>query len=117
MEPVNWIAVILAALAAGTVLIALDRGGGLRRWAVTFAVLLVPAAMLGHSLARIGAEKLALKPWLYFMQSGGLALAFVIPALWLNQARHGVRAGATLQDSAGWLIALLVMGGVFFVLA
>ncbi len=55
--------------------------------------------MLGHSFARIGAETLASKPWLYFMQSGGVALAFIIPAVWLTHARNG-RPARALIDAA-----------------
>ena len=39
--------------------------------------------------ARVGAETLAAKPWLYFMMSGGLAIAFVIPALWISSELCG----------------------------
>ena len=111
MGPVNWIAVLLAAVAASAVLALVWRN---RRpaWAL-WLVNLVPAAMLGHALARIGPDKLAAKPHLYWMQSSGLALAIVIPALWLAGARSGTPARETAIDSAAFLIAYLAMGAVF----
>lgn len=116
MGPVNWIAVILAAGAAALVLWLFWRKTvpGVSGW--LYAVQLVPAAMLGHALARIGPEKLALKPHLYFMQSGGLALAIVIPALWLAQARRGDGPWESWRDSAAFLTAYLAMGTVFWLL-
>ncbi len=114
MGPVNWIAVIVAAALAALVLYLFWRGdkSGGRGW--NYLVQLVPAAMLGHALARIGPEKLALKPQLYAMQSGGLALAIVIPALWLSNSRHGVAAKQTWRDSAAFLCAYLAMGVTFW---
>jgi hypothetical protein len=73
--------------------------------------------MLGHALARIGPEKLAAKPQLFFMQSGGLALAFVIPALWLTQLRDGAPRRRTVIDSLAFLSAYLAMGAVFWIRA
>src|SRR5690606_21656539 len=93
MGPVNWIGVVLAALAA-VLLAALWYGplfgrakleevgpGRLagrrtpgRTIAITTVALLISSAMMGHMYARIGAETLQAKPWLYFMQAGGLAL-------------------------------------------
>ena len=116
MGPVNWIAVVLAAGVAALVLWLFWRGASPRVKSWLYAVQLVPAAMLGHALARIGPDKLELKPHLYFMQAGGLALAIVIPALWLAQARHGVAARETWRDSAALLIAYLGMGTVFWLL-
>lgn len=113
MGPVNWVAVLLAALAAAGVLWAFWRGR-VPVWA--YGLALIPAAMLGHALARIGAEKLAMKPQLYFMQSGGLALAFVLPAVWLLALRGGGARGEALRDSAAFVLAYLAMGAVFYAL-
>jgi len=113
MVGMNEIALVLAALAAGGVLWLFWRGR-LALWA--YALMLIPAAMLGHALARIGAEKLAVKPWLYFMQSGGLALAFVLPALWMLGLRGGAAKGAMIRDSAAFVLAYLAMGAVFYAL-
>lgn len=113
MGPVNWMAVVLAALAATLVLWLFWRGP--LRW--PYLLQLIPAAMLGHALARIGAEKLAQKPHLYVMQSAGLALAIVIPALWLTGLRGGSKSGDLWRDSAAFLLAYLAMGGAFWVLA
>ena len=125
MGPVNWLAVILAAnvaVAVGIVwhgpLFRTGRAllGGMpgKSYAAAVIVMLIGAAMLGHSFARIGADTLAAKPWLYFMQSGGVALAFIIPALWLTHARNGVTGRARLIDCGYWLAAYLAMGAVFW---
>lgn len=116
MGPVNWIAVALAAGVAALVLWLFWREAGRRMPVWLYALQLVPAAMLGHALARIGPEKLAVKPHLYFMQSGGLALAIVIPAIWLAQSRHGTAARESWRDSAAFLTAYLAMGTVFWAL-
>lgn len=113
MGPMNWAAVLLAGLAAAGVLWLFWRGR-LALWAYGLAIL--PAAMLGHALARIGAEKLAAKPQLYFMQSGGLALAFVLPAVWMLGLRSGAAKAALLRDSAAFALAYLAMGAVFYFL-
>ncbi|HKX80378.1 MAG TPA: DUF1761 domain-containing protein [Novosphingobium sp.] len=129
MGPVNWLAVMVAAVLAGG-LAALWHGPlfrtrrqFLRRvphpkgmlW--PFAVALpVGALMLGHAFARIGPETLAAKPWLYFMQSGGIAVAFVIPAVWLTLAREGLDRQRQLIACGYWLAAYLLMGAVFWVL-
>jgi len=110
----NWLAVALAGAAAAAVLWLFwrQRGSFGRGW--LYLLTLIPAVMLGHALARIGADKLAVKPWLYFMQAGGLALAFVIPALWLAGARHGVAQRELACDSAAFLSAYLAMGAAFY---
>lgn len=113
MVGMNEIALVLAALAGGGVLWLFWRGR-LAVWA--YALMLIPALMLGHALARIGPEKLAVKPWLYFMQSGGLALAFVLPALWLLGLRSGAAKGEMARDSAAFVFAYLAMGAVFWAL-
>lgn len=129
MGPVNWLAVLLAsalALAVGIVW-----NGPLMRtgrqllpgnsqptanFAFAGAVFLIGAAMLGHNFARIGSETLAARPWLYFMQSGGIALAFVIPAVWLTHKRAGSQTRIWIADCLFWLIAYLAMGLVFWAL-
>ena len=128
MGPVNWVAVVLAANLAVAVGIVwhgplfrtgrplLDGTTRGKSYAVVVIVMLLAAAMLGHSFARIGADTLAAKPWLYFMQSGGLALAFVMPALWLTHARNGTPRRDRLIDCGYWLAAYLTMGAVFWAL-
>lgn len=113
MGPMNWLGVAAAALIAAGLVLALRRGSAP---VVAVAGMLVSAGMLGHALARIGPETLAVKPWLYFMQSGGLALAFVIPALWISHSRTGAPRAETVKDSGAFLLAYLAMGGVFFLL-
>ena len=133
MGPVDWIAVLLAAMGAGALALAwfgpafgqaktrkvaagrvMTRARPERIVALSAALLLVTATMLGHMFARIGADTLAAKPWLYFMMSGGLALAFVIPALWISFSHIRVPTRVALIDAGYWLAAYLVMGLVFF---
>ena len=133
MGPVNWLAVVLAAnfaVAVGIVWYGPLFGGGrpllqghlpdgtrpARGWGLAIGVMLAAAVMLGHMFARIGAETLHAKPWLYFMQSGGLALAFVCPAVWIGLARHDIDPRRRWIDSCFWLVAYLAMGGVFWAL-
>jgi hypothetical protein len=133
MGPINWLAVVLAAnlaVAVGIVwhgplfrtgqpLLAGASGDGApprRSWWIVEAVMLLAALMLGHNFARIGAATLDAKPWLYFMQSGGLAIFFVIPAIWLNHLRQGVGRRKRLVDAGFWLAAYLVMGATFWAL-
>ena len=113
MGAMNWLAAGLAALAAAGVVCVLRRG---TRVLTALAGALVSAAMLGHALARIGPDKLAVKPWLYFMQSGGLALAFVLPALWMLGLRSGAAKRDLARDSAAFVLAYLAMGAVFYFL-
>jgi hypothetical protein len=134
MGPVNWIAVVLAAniaVAVGIVwhgplfrtgrpLLEGRTGDGsqkVRSYGTVVLVMLIGAAMLGHNFARIGGANLNAKPWLYAMQSGGIALAFVIPAVWLVQARLGADTGQRLIDGGYWLVAYLAMGATFWALS
>lgn len=130
MGPVNWVAVVLAAalaLAIGIVwngpLFRTGRQllpGNAQRagnYAVVGIVFLISAAMLGHMFARIGAETLAVKPWLYFMQTGGVAIAFVIPAVWLTHVRSRAEPVRRVIDCLFWLIAYLATGLVFWALS
>lgn len=135
MGPVNWIAVILAAVAAGVLALVwfgpafgdaktrkvapgrvMPRARPERIVALSAVLLLVTATMLGHMFARVGAETLGAKPWLYFMMSGGLAVAFVIPALWISFSHIRVPTRVALIDAGYWLVAYLAMGLVFFLL-
>ena len=130
MGPVNWLAVVLASLLA--VAIALVWYGPLFRFINPLldasakqrgnawlggGLMLISAAMLGHAFARIGAETLAAKPWLYFMQSGGIAIAFVIPAIWMTYYRMGADRRTRLVESGYYLVAYLAMGAVFWAMA
>lgn len=116
MGAIDWGAVLAAALAGRLVLELAVRSRTVADRLAAFALCLVPAAMLGHALARIGPATLAAKPHLYFMQSGGLALAFVIPALWLIRLREGTPPRRTAIDSAVFLAAYLAMGAMFWAL-
>ena len=136
MGPVNWIAVVVAAIAAGGLAAAwfgpafgraktrkvaggrvMARGRPVRVAALTAVLLLVTAIMLGHMFARVGSDTLSAKPWLYFMMSGGLAVAFVIPALWISFSHIRVPTRVALIDAGYWLAAYLTMGLVFFLMA
>jgi hypothetical protein len=129
MGQVNWVAVILAANLAVAVGIVWHgplfrtgrpllegQGGPAKSYAVVVAVMLLGAMMLGHNFARIGPETLSAKPWLYFMMSGGVAAFFIIPAIWLSQARFGQELRYRLIDCGYWLVAYLVMGATFWAL-
>lgn len=135
MGPVNWVAVVVAALAAGLLAFGwfgplfgrakarkvapgkiLARSRPERVAAITGGLLLLTSAMMGHMFARIGAETLAAKPWLYFMMSGGLALAFVIPALWISFTHIRVPTRVAMIDAGYWLAGYLTMGAVFWLL-
>jgi hypothetical protein len=135
MGPVNWLAVVLAAVAAGVVSVvwygplfgraklAEVGPGGLgartapaRTIALTLGLLLVSSAMMGHMFARIGEATLAVKWWLYFMQSGGLAIAFVIPSLWISYTHQRISTRLALIDAGFWLAAYLAMGATFWLL-
>ena len=130
MGPMNWLAVFLAACIA--VAVGIVWHGPLFRtgrqllpgdsqptgnFALVMVVMLISTIMLGHNFARIGPETLNAKPWLYFMQSGGIALAFVIPAVWLTYARKGAGAAERLIDCGFWLVAYLAMGATFWALS
>lgn len=131
MGPVNWIAVILAAniaVAVGLVwngplfrtgrpLLEGEGDGRTKGFGKAVLVMLIAAVMLGHNYARIGAETLAAKPWLYWMQAGGLAIAFVIPTVWLVSARAGASGRSRAIDAGFWLAAYLAMGTTFWALA
>lgn len=117
MGTMDWMGVVLAALVASVVLALAFRQARTGWLYAAVPLNLVSALMLGHALARIGLEKLAAKPQLFFMQSGGLALAFVIPALWLTQLRDGAPRRRTVMDSLSFLAAYLAMGAVFWIRA
>jgi len=135
MGPVNWLAVVVAAalaFAAGALWYGplLGRAkleevgpGGLaarrapgRTLGLTAALLLVSATMLGHLFARLPAGDLSAKPWLYFMMSGGLAIAFVIPALWISYTHQRLSTRLALIDAGYWIVAYLAMGAAFWAL-
>lgn len=123
MGPVNWLAVVLSPLLMLGLWLAWQglagQGAQARRLPAMLGALVLfalPAAMIGHALARIGADKLAVKPWLYWMQTGGVAAFFVIPALWLGRLRSGLAWREALAEAGFWLAAFLAMGTVFWAL-
>jgi hypothetical protein len=67
--------------------------------------------------ARVGAATLAVKPWLYFMMTGGLAGAFIIPAMLVNYMNLRVSRRMALIDAGFWLLSYLAMGLTFLLLA
>lgn len=75
------------------------------------------ALMLGHSYARLGGDVLAAKPWLYWMQSGGIAFAFIGPALFISYAHQRLPRREALVDAGFWLVTYLATGTVFWALA
>ena len=90
------------------------RSAPARTLAISAVLLSVSASMMGHMFARVGAETLSAKPWLYFMMSGGLAIAFVIPALWTSYTHQRISTRLALIDAGFWLFAYLAMGAVFW---
>jgi hypothetical protein len=135
MGSVNWIGVCLAALVAAALAYVwfgpvfggaktrkvtggrvMTKARPERIAVLTLVLLMLTATMLGHLFARIGAQTLHAKPWLYFMMSGGLAVAFVIPALWISFSHIRVATRVALIDAGYWLAAYLAMGLVFFLL-
>ena len=136
MGPIDWLAVILAAALAfgvgglwygplfGRAKLEEVGPGGLaarrnpgRTLGLTAALLLVSATMLGHMFARLPAESLAAKPRHYFMMAGGLAVAFVIPALWISYTHQRLSTRLALIDAGYWIVAYLAMGAAFWLLA
>ena len=118
MGPINWTAVVLAWLVAAMLGVAFygKRAmphGKLLLHVAAAVLLFASAAMLGHMFARIGEAALDAKPWLYFMMSGGLALTFIGPALFITAIRRETPVRAALFDWGYWLSAYLAMGGVF----
>ncbi|MDG5749189.1 DUF1761 domain-containing protein [Qipengyuania sp. XHP0207] len=121
MGPVDWIAVILAWLAAAVLGVAFFGRAATPRDRLVLhgaAALLLFASvvMIGHMFARVGAATLAAKPWLYFMMSGGLALTFIGPALFITAIRRETPVSRALYDWLYWLVAYLAIGGVFWAL-
>ena len=135
MESVNWLGVLLAAVAAlvlerlwygplfGRIKIAttgprsLAQGIPVAQITVTFLLLLISAIMLGHMFARVGSATLDQKPWLYFMMSTGLAMTFVVPALWITLGHQRALIDATFTHATFWIFAYLVMGATFWFMA
>lgn len=135
MGPVNWLAVPLAALAAAAIAFLwygplfgrakleevgpgrlAHRSSPARTVAITAISILLSSFMLGHAYARIGPDTLAAKPWLYWMQSGGLAIAFVIPALVVSYSHMRASTRLAAIDSGYWLAAYLAMGTAYWLL-
>lgn len=116
MGPVNWLAIVAAGLVAG--LLAYPWYGFWRAARSPapgrLLAMLFPAWLIGHNFARVGAETLAAKPWLYWMMSGGFALFIVIPVGAALYGRHGIRARAALADATYVLVAFMAMGTVFW---
>lgn len=135
MGPVNWLAVPFAALAAGAMAllwygplfgrakveaVGPGRLGGrsspARTIALTAGFILLMALVLGHIFARVGAEELEARPWVFFMIAGGLALTLVVPALMVSYTHMRASTRLALIDGGYWFAAYLTMGTVFWAL-
>ena len=121
MGPVDWTAVLAAAAVASLLgYVAYSSAASLARGfsrqigslAASFALFLLPAAMLGHMFARV--ERLAEKPWLYFMMSGGAALTFVAPLLYFTYMKRRFPGPKAVADGLFAIIAFLAMGTTFW---
>jgi hypothetical protein len=137
MEPINWLAVILSAnvaIAVGLVWYGPMFGGAPLLGRVSGdegraksspvggmlgAVLLqgLSALMLGHAYARIGQATLDANPWLYWMQAGGIAIAFIGPALFISYARQRLPRREAAIDAGFWLVVYLATATVFWALS
>ncbi|MBX7496858.1 DUF1761 domain-containing protein [Qipengyuania sp. 6B39] len=120
MGPVDWLAVALAwALAAALGVAFYGRRatpqGNLALHGFAAVLLFASATMLGHMFARVGTATLDAKPWLYFMMSGGLALTFIGPALFITAVRREASIRTALYDWGYWLAAYLAMGAAFWI--
>jgi hypothetical protein len=123
MGHVNWIAVALAGLAGGAsgwgwYRYAMPVRAGLRpvSLAAILIAMLIAAVMLGHNFARVGAQTLTDKPWLYWMMSVGFALWFIAPALAIAGGRHATSPADRALEAAGWIVAFAAMGTAFYLL-
>lgn len=136
MGPIDWLAVLLSAnlaiavglvwygpLFGGSSLLGRvvgegsQRGGRVRGMLMAAALQAISAIMLAHNYARIGPDVLAAKPWLYWMQAGGIAIAFVVPALFVSYSRHRLALREALVDGGFWVVVYLVTGTVFWALS
>lgn len=135
MGPIDWLAVFLSAnlaiaigfvwygpLFGGAPLFGRvsgeegQRGGPVRGMLMAVLLQAVSAVMLAHNYARIGPDTLAAKPWLYWMQAGGIAGAFIVPALFISYSRQRLPRREALIDSGFWLAVYLATGTVFWAL-
>ena len=121
MGDVNWMAVLAAWLVAAGLGVAVYGRRAMPvkaplRHAVAALLLLLVAAMMGHMFARVGEATLAAKPFLFPMMSGGLALAFAGPVLFIAYARREFPQAAAWFDYGFWVLAYLAMGAVFWAL-
>ena len=78
-------------------------------FAITFALDLVIAFVLDHTLGTYGNPDLSLT----LMIAGGIAAGFIIPAVAVNYLYQQATLRHFLIDAGHWLAALLAMGLVF----
>ncbi|MDB5726016.1 MAG: hypothetical protein JWQ16_2770 [Novosphingobium sp.] len=135
MGPINWLAVVLSAnlaiavglvwygpLFGGAPLLGRvvgeggQRGGPVKGMLMAVLLQALAAIMLAHNYARIGPDVLAAKPWLYWMQAGGIAIAFIMPALFISYSRQRLNMREALVDSGFWVVVYLATGTVFWAL-
>ena len=136
MGSLNWLAVVLSAnlaiavglvwygpLFGGAPLFGRVSGSEQRRGGpvpgMLRAVLLqgLSALMLAHNYARIGADTLDAKPWLFWMQAGGIALFFITPALLISYSRQRLSRREALVDAGFWVVVYLATATVFWALS
>jgi hypothetical protein len=136
MGPINWLAVVLSAILALAVGLVWygplfggaplfgrvsgpdgHRGAPVRGMLMAALLQALSAIMLAHNYARIGPDTLAAKPWLYWMQSGGIAVAFIMPALLISYSRQRLARREAFIDVGFWLVVYLATGTVFWALS
>lgn len=137
MGPINWLAVVLSATLAiaiglvwygplfgGAPLFGRVSGDEPRRAdspvpGMLGALILqaLAALLLAHNYARIGPATMAAKPWLYWMQAGGIALFFIGPALLISYSRQRLPRREALIDAGFWVVVYLATATVFWALS
>lgn len=128
MGPVNWLAVVMAAMGATGVMALLQAGqkylGTMRvqqpllaRLGAVFLAMLMASFLIGHNFARIGPDVLAAKPWLYAMMSGGWALMIALPVLYVALGGFGVPGRERFAECARWFTAFLAAGAIFWLMS
>jgi hypothetical protein len=130
MGPVNWLAVVLGALAffaVGAVWYSFlfskawqreagvtgGQGASLPKLLVcTFLLELIVATMFGHLLARTGPS-----PHVIMMMALGFGLTIMTPAIGINYLYQGKSLKLFLIDAGHFVVGMAALGAVFVLLS